>query len=94
MNGWIVVVRIKLLTGQGYTESSPFAVAAQDQESAIEIIRRAFPLKHDVEITTVEALSAQEVAVLGLKEGKFQVRRKRVARHSAAGQALAEGESK
>ena len=77
-NGWIVVARIGLRAGEGYLESSPFAVAAPDQDGAIEVIRRAFPLKHDVEITAVETLSAQEVAILGLKQGQFRARWKRV----------------
>lgn len=92
-NGWIVVARIGLLSGEGYLESSPFAVAARDQDGAVDVIRRAFPLKHDVEIAAVNTLSAQEVAILGLRQGEFRARWKRVAPPSSAKSGLAEEES-
>ena len=76
MKGWIVVVRIKLLSSDGYAESSPFAVTIEDQGRAIEIARQAFRLKDGVEIAAVEPLSATDLAVLGLQEGEFRVRRK------------------
>ena len=79
MNGWIIVARIKLLTAEGYAESSPFAVAAKDQESAIQVVRRAFPFKDGVEFVAIEPLSARDLAVLGLQEGEFRARWKRVA---------------
>jgi hypothetical protein len=89
-NGWIVVARIGLLSGEGYLESSPFAVAARDEGGAVEVIRRAFPLKHDVEITAVDTLSAQEVAILGLRQGEFRARWKRVAQPASVKSDLAE----
>jgi hypothetical protein len=78
MNGWIIVVRIKPLTVEGYAESSPFAVAVEDQDSAIEIIRQAFPFKEGMEIAAVEPLSARDLAVLGLQQGQFRARWKSV----------------
>lgn len=77
MNGWIVVVRIKLLSSEGYAESSPFAVAVADRDRAIELVRRAFPLKDGVEIAAVEPLSARDLAILGLQEGELRARSKR-----------------
>ena len=79
MNGWIVVVRIKLLSAEGYAESSPFAVAVKDQDSAIELVRQAFPLKDGVEVAAIEPLSARDLAVLELQEGEFRARWKSVA---------------
>ena len=77
MTGWIVVARMKLLSAEGYAESSPFAVAVEDQESAIDVVRQAFPLKDGVEITAIEPLSAKDLAVLGLQEGAFKAKWKR-----------------
>ena len=74
MNGWIVVARIRLLSTNGYAESSPFAVAVKDQDSAIEVVRQEFPLKDGVEIVATEPLSARELTVLGLQEGQFRAK--------------------
>jgi hypothetical protein len=74
MNGWIIVVRIKLRSANGYAESSPFAVAVKDQHSAIEVVRAAFPLKDGVEFAATEPLSARDLAVLGLREGEFRAK--------------------
>jgi hypothetical protein len=76
--GWIIVVRIRLLNADGHAESSPFAVAVKDQNSAIEVVRKAFPLKEGVEIVATEPPSAQDLAVLGLQEGEFRARWKSV----------------
>ena len=78
MNGWLIVVRIRLLSAEGYAESSPFAVAVEDRDSAIEVVRQAFPLKDGVEIAALEPLSARDLAVLGLREGEFRARWKSV----------------
>ena len=78
MNGWIIVVRIRLLSAEGYAESSPFAVAVEDQDGAIEVIRHAFPFKEGLEFAAVEPLSARELAVLGLQEGEFRASWKNV----------------
>ena len=74
MNGWIVVARIRLLSTNGYAESSPFAVAVEDPDSAIELVRQAFPIKDGVEIVATEPLSARDLAVLGLQEGEIRAR--------------------
>ena len=74
MNGWIVVARIRLLSTKGYAESSPFVVAVEDPDSAIELVRQAFPIKDGVEIVATEPLSARDLAVLGLQEGEIQAR--------------------
>ena len=74
MNGWIVVARIRLLSTKGYAESSPFAVAVEDPDSAIEVVRQAFPIKDGVEIVATEPLSARDLAVLGLQEGEFRAK--------------------
>ena len=66
MNGWIVVARIRLLSTNGYAESSPFAVAVEDPDSAIEVVRQEFPLKDGVEIVATEPLPARDLTVLGL----------------------------
>ena len=79
MNGWIIVVRIRLLSADGYAESSPFAVAVKDKDSAIEVVvRQAFPLKDGVEIVATEPLSARDLTVLGLQEGQFRAKWKSV----------------
>ena len=80
MNGWIVVARIRLLSAKGYAESSPFAVAVEDQDSAIEVVRQAFPLKDGMEFVAIEPLSARDLTVLGLKEGQFRAKWKSVRR--------------
>ena len=74
MNGWIVVARIRLLSTNGYAELSPFAVAVEDPDSAIEVVRQEFPLKDGVEFVATEPLSARDLAVLGLPEGEFRAR--------------------
>ena len=74
MNGWIVVARIRLLSTNGYAESSPFAVAVEDQDSAIEVVRQEFPLKDGVEFVATEPLSARDLTVLGLQEGEFRAK--------------------
>ncbi len=83
MNGWIVVARIRLLSTDGYAESSPFAVAVEDPDSAIEVVRQEFPLKDGVEIVATEPLSARDLTVLGLQEGKFRAKWKSV-RHGSS----------
>ena len=72
--GWIIVARIKLLNADGYAESSPFAVAVEDQDGAIELVRKAFPLKEGVTFAAIEPLSARDLEILGLPEGEFRVR--------------------
>ena len=79
LNGWLIVVRIELLAVEGYAESSPFAVAVEDQDSAIEIVRQAYPFKEGLEFAAVAPLSARDLAVLGLREGEFRARWKRIA---------------
>jgi hypothetical protein len=78
-NGWIVVARIKLLTVEGYAESSPFAVAVEDEDGAIEVVREAFPVREGVEFAAIEPLSARDLAVLGLQRGQFRAKWKSVA---------------
>ena len=78
MNGWIVVSRIRLLSTKGYAESSPFAVAVEDPDSAIEVVRQAFPIKDGVEFVAIEPLSARDLATLGLQEGEFRAKWKSV----------------
>jgi hypothetical protein len=78
VNGWIVVARIRLLSTNGYAESSPFAVAVEDPDSAIEVVRQEFPLKDGVEIVATEPLSARDLTVLGLQEGQFRAKWKSV----------------
>ena len=80
MSGWIVVARIRLLSTNGYAESSPFAVAVGDHDSAIEVVRQAFPLKDGVDFVATEPLSARDLTVLGLKEGQFRAKWKSVRR--------------
>ena len=72
--GWIVVARIRLQSANGYVESSPFAVAIKDQDSAINVVRTAFPLKEGVEFTATEPLSARDLEILELREGEFRAR--------------------
>ena len=72
--GWIVVARIRLRSADGYVESSPFAVAIKDQDSAIKAVRAAFPLKEGVEFAAIEPLSAKDLAILALREGEFRAR--------------------
>jgi len=72
--GGIVVARIRLRSADGYVESSPFAVAIKDQDSAIKVVRTAFPLKEGVEFAAIEPLSAKDLAILELREGEFRVR--------------------
>ena len=74
MNGWIVVARIRLLSTKGYAESSPFAVAVEGPDSAIEVVRQAFPLKDGVEFVATEPLSGRDLTVLGLREGQFRAK--------------------
>jgi len=52
----------------------------EDQDSAIEVIRQAFPLKGGVEIAATEPLSARDLAVLGLREGDSELGGKRTGR--------------
>ncbi|HKS63694.1 MAG TPA: hypothetical protein VJT13_18480 [Xanthobacteraceae bacterium] len=87
--GWIIVVRIKLLNADRYAESSPFAVAVEDQDGAIEVVRKAFPLKEGLTFAALEPLSVRDVEILGLRQGEFRVRWKRQESapiHEAAGQ--------
>jgi len=72
--GWIIVVRIKLLNADGHAESSPFAVAVKDQDGAIELVRKVFPLKDGLTFAAIEPLSVRDLEILGLREGEFHVR--------------------
>ncbi|HKS62874.1 MAG TPA: hypothetical protein VJT13_14320 [Xanthobacteraceae bacterium] len=72
--GWIIVVRIKLLNADGHAESSPFAVGVKDQDGAIEVVRKAFPLKEGLTFAAIEPLSVRDLEILGLREGEFRVR--------------------
>ena len=72
--GWIIVVRIKLLNVDGHAESSPFAVAVKDQDGAIEVVRKAFPLKGGLTFAAIEPRSVRDLEILGLREGEFRVR--------------------
>jgi len=77
MNGWIVVVRIRLLSSQGYAESSPFAVAVKDPHRAIQLVRQAFPLKHGVEIAAIEPYQRETWPSSGCRKANFELDGKR-----------------